>query len=247
MKHLLFSLLCAAFFVAILTPQNIAAQENNATKPSSSATARNLIKMEAFACRGYCPVYQLTFRKDGFLVYNGVRNVETLGPTTVRITSDEYAQLLKEVNKVDLWKYEADIQSPVVDAPVHSFTIFDTEKLHTVKGRGTLPAPVFALEKLMQDIAEAHGLPVRNGTDPDNPGTMKGQLIVKFKMDVNAKEFCSQFTDLKVRIIRHLSEDNTWVIGYNPDEISEEQFSGLLKDIDGVLTVEPNKQVKTRN
>jgi hypothetical protein len=50
-----------------------------------------------------------------------------------------------------------------------------------------------------------------------------------------------------VRIIRHLSEDNTWVIGYNPDEISEEQFSGLLKDIDGVLTVEPNKQVKTRN
>jgi len=243
MKHSLSFLLLFALLVACQPQQNIAAQ----TSGTASNSAGNLIQMEAFGCRGYCPVYKITFRTDGFLVYEGTRNVEILGPSTVRLSSEEYSKLLKEVTKVDLWQYSEDIQSPAVDAPVHKFTVYNDSKLHTVKGRGELPAPVLALEMLMQEIADAHKLPVRNGTDPNNPGSLKGQLIVKFKMDTNAREFCGQFSDLKVRPIRHMSEDNTWAVAYDPTEISQEELMGLLRDMDGVLTVEPNKQVNSRN
>jgi hypothetical protein len=99
----------------------------------------------------------------------------------------------------------------------------------------------------MQDIAEAHGLPVKKGTDPNYPGYQKEQVIVKFKQDVNALDFCKQFSEIKIRPVQNLSEDNTWTVAYSPTEISQEQLIRLLKDMDGILTVEPGKQVKPKN
>ena len=240
MKHSLLLLLAAAFIVAC-KPQNKALAQSSEKAPAPTSTGI-LVQLETGGCRGFCPMYKLSFRKDGVLDYIGIRNVEKTGPSKIRLTATEYSNLLKEVNKVNLWQYPAEWPSTIMDAPTHTYTVFEGEKSHTVKGTAGIPKPVLALETLMQDIAEAHGLPLRNGTDPNNQGTLSKQLIVKFKMDVNVKTFCSQFSDLKVRPVRHISEDNTWVIGYNPKEVTEETFIGLLKDMEGVLTVEPDKQ-----
>ena len=246
MKHSLFILLAAAMIVACKPQDSASAQQ-----PSPSTTAPNntgnLVKLETGGCRGFCPMYKLTFRNDGALEYIGTRHVEKVGIELVRLTPEEFSRLLKEVRRVNLWQYPAEIPSTVVDAPVHTFTVFEGSKTHTVKGTAGIPKPIMALEALMQDIAEAHGLPVKKGVDPSNSPTLKGQVIVKFKMEVNARNFCNQFSDIKVRTVEHLSEDNTWIIGYNPSELTEDQFISLLKDMEGVLEVEPNKQAKERN
>ena len=240
MKHSLLFLLVAAILVACKPQDNVSAQESpTATAPSSTGT---LIKLETGACRGYCPMYKLTFRTDGSLEYIGIRNVEKIGLETVRLNAYEYAQLLKEVRKVDLWQYPAVILSTVVDAPVHTYTVFEGSKTHSVKGTAGIPQPILELETRMQDIVEAHGIAVRKGDACKVPGALTAQAIVKFKMHVNAKDFCNQFSDIKVRTVRHLSEDNTWVIAYSPKELTETQFMSLLKDMDGVLEVEPDKQ-----
>ena len=127
-----------------------------------------------------------------------------LGPSTIRLSSDEFAKLLKEVNQVDLWQYPAELPSTATDGPAHTFTVYDGVKAHAVKGRAAIPPPVKNLEILLQDIAEAHGLPVKTGTNPNYPG-------------------------------------------YRPAEITKEQMISLLKDMDGVLTVEPGKEVINRN
>jgi hypothetical protein len=72
-------------------------------------------------------------------------------------------------------------------------------------------------------------------------------VIVKFKQDVYVREFCNQFSEIKIRPIQNLSEDNTWTIAFSPAEITKEQMISLLKDMDGVLTVEPGKEVINRN
>jgi len=238
MKHSLFFLLAAAIIVACTPQENATAQQPGTTAPNSTG---NLFQLETGGCRGYCPMYKLTFRKDGTLQYLGIRHVEKVGVETVRLTTEEFAQLLKEVRKVDLWQYPTEIPSTVVDAPVHTFTVFDGEKMHSVKGTAGIPKPILALETLLQDITEAHGIAVRKGEDSK---VTTAQVIVKFDMDVNAKEFCNQFTDLRVRTVTHLSEDNTWVIGYNTSEVTQEQFISLMKDMRGVLAVEANKQPK---
>jgi len=244
MKHSILLLLVAAIVVACTPQDNVSAQQTDAIAPTSTGT---LVRLETGACRGYCPMYKLTFRNDGVLEYLGIRNVEKIGAETVRLSADEFAQLLKEVRKADLWQYPSVIPSTVVDAPVHTFIVYDGSKSHTVKGTAGIPQPIMALETLMQDIVEAHGIAVRKGAECKVPGALTGQAIVKFKMDVNAKDFCNQFSDIKVRTVRHLSEDNTWVIAYNPKELTETQFISLLKDMDGVLEVEPDKQVNERN
>ncbi len=243
MKHSLFMLLAAALLVACTPQQNVSAQQ---TGNATANPAANLVQLETGGCRGFCPMYKLTFRKDGTMAYIGIRNVEKVGPATIRLSTEEYASLLKEVTRTDLWQYPTEIPSTVADAPVHTFTVFDGAKSHVVKGTAEIPQPILTLEQLMQNIAEAHGFPVKNGVDLSQVNNMKGQVIVKFMMDVNAKEYCNQFSDLKVRALQHLSEDNTWVIGYDPKEITEEQFSNLLRDMGGVLTVEPNKQIKSK-
>jgi hypothetical protein len=234
MKHLHIILLAALSFVAGLSPNKLTAQR------TSTDPANNLIRFESGACRGNCPVYKLTFQKDGSLHYLGIRNVGKIGLHKVRLTTVEYAQLLKEVNKVDLWQYPAEFPSTKADVPVHTYVIFDGEKSHTVKGSTGIPQPIQEFEIFMRELADAHGMPV--GINMVEPSKMKGQVIVKFKMDVNAREFCSQFTELTVRPVTHLSEDNTWVIGFDPAELTEEQFVGLLNNTNEVLTVEPNKQ-----
>ena len=247
MKHSLLMLLAAAMIVAC-KPQDSASAQKASPSTTAPNNTGNLVKLETGGCRGFCPMYKLTFRNDGMLEYIGTRHVEKVGTEMVRLTATEFSQLLKEVRKVNLWQYPAEIPSTVVDAPVHTFTVFEGSKTHTVKGTAGIPKPIMLLEAMMQDIAEAHALPVKKGIDPsDDSATLKGQVIVKFKMDVNARNFCNQFSDIKVRTVRHLSEDNTWVIGYNPSELTEQQFISLLKDMDGVLEVEPNKQVKERN
>jgi len=242
MKHPLLFLLAVAMIVACKPQENASAQQSSAGAITPNSIG-NLIQLETGGCRGFCPMYKLTFRKDGNLEYLGIRNVVIKGAKTIRLSSEEYSELLKEVNRVDLWQYPAEIPSTVIDAPVHTYTIFEGSKSHVVKGTAGIPKPILELESRMQNIAEAHGLPVRKGEDPNNP-TLAGQVIVKFKMDINAKEFCNQFSDLKVRPIRHQSEDNTWIIGFDPSELNQEQFINLLKDMDGVVNVEPNRQVK---
>jgi hypothetical protein len=246
MKYPPFVLLAVALVLINVSPQKLDAQTPTPKKAEVDHSGK-LIQFEASGCRGYCPMYKLTFRKDGFLVYNGIRNVEVLGPSTIRLSSDEFANLLKEVTQVDLWQYPAELPSTATDAPAHTFTVYDGVKAHAVKGRAAIPPPVKNLEILLKDIAEAHGLPVKTGTNPNYPGYQKEQVIVKFKQDVYVREFCNQFSEIKIRPIQNLSEDNTWTIAFSPAEITKEQMISLLKDMDGVLTVEPGKEVINRN
>ncbi|MFN0216648.1 MAG: DUF6438 domain-containing protein [Saprospiraceae bacterium] len=242
MKYTLRFLLAASFVVACIIPQENAFAQNPSSNNSTPKNTVNLIQLETGPCRGYCPMFKLTFRNDGILDYFGVRNVDKEGADRVRLSAEEFSQLLKAVNKVDLWQYPSEIPSAVADAPVHTFTVFEDGRTHVVKGRTGFPKPILELETLMLDITEAHGLVVRKGPDSKAEGALKGQVIVQFDMNTNAKEFCKQFSDLRVRPVQHLSEDNTWVIGYSPSQVIEDHFINLLRDMKGVLTVEPDRQ-----
>jgi hypothetical protein len=76
---------------------------------------------------------------------------------------------------------------------------------------------------------------------------MKGEVIVHFRPEINAGNFCMQFMELKTRPVRRISEDNIWIIGFNPSELTEAQFIDILKGMDGVLNVQTNKKLKQRN
>ncbi len=201
-----------------------------------------LVQLETHGCRGYCPTYKLLFRKDGTVEYEGIRNMVKMGRDTIQLTDVELKSLRTAATELNLWQYPERIESQVADAPSSSLTIFDGDKSHQVSGSIDRPKPILAFESLLKDLAEAHGLKVKEGVNPYEAPANQQELQVKFKPDINPGNFMMQFESLKLRIVRRVSAENLWIIGYNPDQISEKQLITVLKGTDGVLDATPNKK-----
>lgn len=136
---------------------------------SQPAADTKLVSLQTFPCRGFCPMYTLTAYNSGLLEYNGEKFVEKVGTATVTLTAKELEQLRSETAKVDLWQYPDDIKSQVMDAPYATLMVWKDGKTKSVRGSIDRPKPVLELEKLMKNLAEAHGLKVIKGVNPNPP------------------------------------------------------------------------------
>lgn len=246
MKHPLFLLAIAMMYACLPQTRAQLSSDWTANTPKTSVNAV-LVHFETGGCRGYCPIYKLTFRHDGTMDYFGSRHVEEVGEKTIKLSADEFSQLQNAVRRANLAEQPSRLPTNIADAPAHTFTVFDGNKKHSVVGMGPLPEHIQALDKLMQNIAEAHGIMVKNGVDPNDPAAMKGQVLVELKPDVNAGNFCMQFMEFKTRPVRRVSEENIWILGFNPSELTEAQFIEILRSMQGVVSAQPNKPSKARN
>ncbi|MBL7807840.1 MAG: hypothetical protein JNN28_08510 [Saprospiraceae bacterium] len=252
MKHN-FSLFATIFGFLTLSISNVLAQqpgsEESGKNPSVSyqPPAEVLIKLETYGCKGYCPVYKLTFNVDGTMNYSGYRHVEEVGEKYAKLTADEFSKLKNAVRRANLWELSEELPVTVADAPYHAFTVYEKDKKRKVKGAGPLPKDLEHLNQLMKDIAENHGMMVKKGVDPNDPSNMKGEVLVQFRQDINAGNFCMQFMEMKTRPLRRVSEDNIWILGFNPSELTEAQFIDILKGMDGVINAQSNKKLQQRN
>ncbi len=207
-----------------------------------------LIALETHGCRGYCPTYKLIFMTDRTLQYEGIRSVEKMGGATVQITPAEYKILEETVKKVNLWQYPERFESTVADAPASTMIVYSKDKNHSVMGTIDRPKPILDLELKMKNLAEAHGLRVKKGVDPNEiPADNKRELIVKLKDTLNAGNWAAQFQEIKVRLVRRLGAENIWLVSFDGAQVSEKDMIDILKATDGVISVEPNKKTDTRN
>jgi hypothetical protein len=99
------------------------------------------------------------------------------------------------------------------------------------------------LEKLLQNTAEAHGLKVLKGVNPnDIPESQRREVVVLLKPEVNAGNWARQFTGAKIQLLRRTGEENRWLVGYDPNEIDETSLLELLRTSEGALEATPNRR-----
>jgi hypothetical protein len=208
-----------------------------------------LVSLATQGCRGWCPVYILDFYTDGKVTYDGMRNVEKTGKSEFQLTADELSKLTAEVKNVNLWQYPENIESRIADAPYAMLTGYDGEKSHPVSGSIDRPKPLLQLENMLKDLAETHGLQVKKGVNPNDPALkLTALVVVKLKPEINAGNWAAKFeNDIRIRLVRRVSTENNWLIGYDPEKFTEKAISDLLKDLDGVLDVVPAKNMKLGN
>ena len=210
------------------------------------AISSELITLQTFPCRGYCPVFTITVRHNGLLEYNGERFVQKTGPATAQLTPTELARLRIEVTKTNLWEYPDQIKSQIMDAPYATLTVSREGKTKSVNGSMDRPKPLLELEKLIRNIAEAHGLKVLEGVNPNTSAPPKGEVILKLRPEENAGNWIARFGEVKLRLVRRL-HDNTWLVDYDPAQIGEKQVIELLKSTAGALEVQANHPVEDRH
>lgn len=206
-----------------------------------------LVEMQMHGCRGFCPVYKLSFLHNTELIYEGIRNMEQMGVVKTGITPEEYAQLELLLAKANLRQYPEQIESKVADAPGATITLYDKAGSYAVSGSIDRPQPILDLENYMKKLAEGHGLRVKRGVDPNAPTHNTAEVIVRLKDDVNAGNWIVGFEEQKFRLVKRISAENAWLVSYDPDKISETQIIALFKNHKDVQDAQPNKKASERN
>jgi hypothetical protein len=181
------------------------------------------------------------FLQNGQVAYQGIRNMVKMGLDTIQLTNPELKRLKASVKEVNLWQYPARFDSQVADAPPSELTVYEGTRSHSVLGDFQRPKPILELEELLKTLVEAHGLKVKVGVNPYEAPANQKEITVKFKPTVNPGNFFMQFDEIRIRIVRRLSAENEWLVGYNPDQVTEKQLIEMLKGMDGVLDALPVK------
>lgn len=217
------------------------------TGQKTAADRTPLVELKAGGCFGYCPVFRLTVRNNGQVEYEGFQFAERQGLDSFQLTELETKRLREKVKEVNLWQYPDHIKSDVVDAPSATLHAFKDGQTKSVQGSIDRPTPLLELEDLLKDLAEAHDFQVKRGINPNEPpANSRQEVIVLLKPELNAGNWIRQFTEFKFLLIRRVSEQNMWVIAYDPKQIAEKAVLALFKETEGVLEVQVNRAAKDR-
>lgn len=213
-----------------------------------AASSKPMVELKTGGCFGFCPVFRLTVRHNGWVEYEGYRYVERLGIDSFRLTVEETSRLKEKVRQTDLWQYPDRIETNIADAPFATLTVFKDGQSKSVLGSIDRPEPLLELENELKNLAEDHDFMVKQGVNPNEPPMpTRRELIVKLQPELNAGNWIQQFTDLRLLLVRRVPPDNMWVVAYDYKEISERDIILLFKKTEGVLEAQPNRRVEDRD
>lgn len=230
MKAQLLAFAAAAVFAACNSSKNLSAPDTK------------LVELRTSGCRGFCPIYRLTFWNNGKAEFEGIKFTAQAGLRNFVLDKTELADLQALVADANLWQYPDRIESTVADAPSATLTAFgDNGKTKSVTGSIDRPKPLLELEARLKRLAEKNGLQVQRGVDANQPAPgYQRELIVQLKDDVNAGNWLRQFQELRLQLVKRIPPNNTWVVAYDTRDVSEKSVLELFRSMEGCISAQPN-------
>jgi hypothetical protein len=121
------------------------------TRPTSS------IRLARTACFGDCPIYSVTVRRDGRVVFVGERFVKAKGVRRARISRSSADRLFAAVRKARVFELDSRYDSSnVSDMPSADLVVrlgSRTKRIHHYLGDSSAPSRLKALECLVDRTA----------------------------------------------------------------------------------------------
>lgn len=237
-----------ALFKDLAEAHGLKVKQGIPPKAEEAPAATQLVQLEVGGCRGFCPIYRLTYNRNGDLEYEGKRFVEKIGTFNVKLTGAELARLKEQVSKTDIWHYPDEIPTTVADLPPLTITVWEGEKTKSVRGSAGFPKPLVALANLMKDLAEAHEIKVKNGVNPnDSPSATKGEILIALKPETNAGNWARGFADVGLTLVRRPGAENIWLATYDRARIEQKDLFARIRKSEGAVDVQVNPQAKERD
>jgi len=113
------------------------------------------IALERTPCFGACPVYKVTLKPDGTVIYEGKRFVDKIGRFEGKIIPEDFANLAQVTNSLGFWKLQDKYTAPITDMPSALVTIKQGEKSKTTDNYASRgPAELWAIEQLIDKVVE---------------------------------------------------------------------------------------------
>jgi hypothetical protein len=232
--------------IFVLTVVLLGCQSNRGTNGQSDNSP--LISLRTSGCRGYCPVFELVFRNNGQVDYEGIQWVERSGKSSFQLTAAEMKSLRSAVESANLWQYPERFPTTIVDAPGADMVVYRAGTNKRVLGGPERPQPIRQLDEQLRALAVAHGYNL-NSFQPE-AAEPYAELLVKLKPDVNAGNWLPALNEQSkagMRLVRRVSSDNIWLLRFNPTLHTAADLIDLLKSQPDVLEAQLNRTVDERN
>ncbi len=118
-----------------------------------------IITLERTACYGFCPIYSLTIRGNGSVIYEGENFVETVGKAETVISKEKVEQLISEFEKSDYDSFkDSYTERTITDAPSVITSITKDGKTKTIEhyhGDFNAPEELTELEDKIDEIVNS--------------------------------------------------------------------------------------------
>ncbi|MCH2226126.1 MAG: DUF6438 domain-containing protein [Crocinitomicaceae bacterium] len=112
--------------------------------------------IERTFCFGRCPTYTMEIYSDGFVEFNGTRNVEIIGKYTTNITQVQINEILGTANDINFFEMDNEYDDPMVmDLPSATTTIMGNGVKKSVMRRIGYPDSILALEKHFDNLIKS--------------------------------------------------------------------------------------------
>ncbi len=210
-----------------------------------------LVEIETWPCRGYCPAYKMTFLSDGKVAWEGLRAVRKMGKENFQLTKLETGDVKPRVDRAEISKFEKEYKSGIADAAGYRLSFWENGKKRTisVEGGSQPPAKLLGLETFLKELGEKYGYDTRKGFNPNEPDEATAQtVIVELKPEVNAGNWLAQFSELKLSLVRRLRPDvNIWLVKFDSAQLSANDLVAAFKTSPDVILAQPNHQAKDRH
>jgi hypothetical protein len=125
---------------------------------SDSTADRSLFaNIERTFCFGTCPVYTMKIYSDGFVEYEGTRNLKMIGKFTATISSSKVSAILEKADEIKFFTFEDEYDDKMVmDLPSATTMVVGHDgKQKSVMRRINYPNSLLTLEKLFDDLLES--------------------------------------------------------------------------------------------
>ncbi|MCH8331339.1 MAG: hypothetical protein IH946_08145 [Bacteroidetes bacterium] len=126
-------------------------------KGNNSSNESTLIELKKTSCRGQCPVYTIIIYTTGKMTYKGEKNVEKQGRYEKKMSEEGIEKLIKTFKAAKFWDFKDEYTSRITDLPTTFISFSNKGKTKKIRDYHGAPEELKALEKMIEDIANAEG------------------------------------------------------------------------------------------
>ncbi len=127
---------------------------NNCSVSKNVSDKNILIELEKTSCRGYCPVFKVKIASNGFVIYEGMDNVEMTGIYKSKLSKDQLSSIIDSFYKVNFFDFKNSYKSLMMDLPTKYISFAKNGQKKRIKAYDNIPKELISLIEQIDKLIE---------------------------------------------------------------------------------------------
>ena len=222
-----------------------------------------VISLSKSPCATKCSVYNVKLYKNGYVVYEGIANVEKYGLYAKKLSSSEMDKIKKEFDNNDFFGFDDQYPNPDPDMPTIVMVYNKDMKSKTITGGIDRPKKVLDLQRVLETLIRSDNFELLKSYDAKTTKTLienekntqeeevtyviDSEIIIEFNPNVFMSQWLQKYSQYQVQLVKRLGQNSPyWVITFNKTIIDSNDMLELIKQDTQVKSAEFNKKVSSR-